>query len=814
VTMGEWNVRLLSAQYRRSDDTDGVRVELYGAVDDGRSITVRHEGFEPYFDAVEPAPSLLSQLRSDPDVRRVEERDVFHRGRLRRSARVWVRFPWQVPEIRSRVKRTNEVLAADIPFHLRFLYDNDVNACVKVRGTEAPRGEQTTDLVVDMPSKPDGRPDFDNLEPFNPELKILSFDIENSVREGNILAICYVVREDGRLRKGDPIFGGTEKDIIDRFTRKLQEEDPDVITGYNIDNYDIPTLADRAVQCGAGKLLWGRDRTEIKRTGKRGWKCCGRIVTDAWWAAKINLRPKQESLNHVAKLCLGEEKLDVDPSQMDEEWAADSAKVIRYCLKDAELALRILEHVGGVRKVMDLAAVSKLPMEDVQTSGSSLLIDSLLIRQADRVPAPFGPVGVPMTGGFDDDEDAIEGGYVHAIEPGLYHWVIVLDFKSMYPSIIIKNNICFTTLSEVGDIIAPNGARFLSPQKREGLLPRMLRDLMAQRDDIKRMMREASDPEEKHYYDGLQNAVKVLMNAVYGVFASSFYRFTDRTIGSAITAFARDTVKTLIARLEAEGINIVYSDTDSLFLESKYHDLEGTVRFGTETAERFSREVSQMEFQKVLEPLFSHGKKKRYVGRSVWPDEELLVRGYESRRSDAFDLQSEVLMKVFEYVLDEKPEEAVRAAREAIQRVMSCQAPLESLVISRTCKSFDSYKDPNSQANVQAARKMMEQGYEFVAGMKVSWIVTDSKRTPMIVEPYVSGRPFEKKPDCRYYAERIAQTAARATEVFGWNEKALLTGSQQVTLFDDAFSSTEPARPKKNSPVRKSGKTLDLDDFM
>lgn len=811
--MGRWDVRLLAATYRRVEN-DQLSIEMYGTCDDGRSITVRYTGFEPYFDVVEPTPAVLEQLRKDPDVRRVEELSLFYKGKLRPSAKVYVRFPWLVPDFRSRLRRDFDVLAADIPFHHRFLYDFDMHACIRVYGKEGV-GEQRTDLIVDM-EKVEGTnaPHFENLPPFNPDLKVLSFDVENAIKDGTILTICYVIREGGELRGGPPI-SGDEKHIIDEFTRIIQEEDPDVITGYNIDNYDIPTVMERAKAAKAGKLAWGRDLSEPRKVGLRGWRLTGRLVVDAWWAAKMQLRPKQETLNHVAKLCLGEEKLDVEPSKMDEEWERDRNKVMRYCLKDAELALRILEYVGSLRRTMDLAAVSKLPMDDVQTSGNSSLIDSILIREADRVPPPFGPVGVPLTGNFDDEDEAIEGGYVHTIEPGLYHWVVVLDFKSMYPSLIISKNICFTTMSDEGTIVAPTGVRFLSKDVREGLLPKILKDLMAQRDDIKKQMKVTTDADELRYYDGLQNAVKILMNAVYGVFASSFYRFTDRNIGSAITAFARETVKTLIKRLEDEGYKVIYSDTDSLFVQSPYNDLEGTVAFGKEISERFSREISQMEFQKVLEPLFSHGKKKRYVGRSVWPDQELLVRGYETRRTDAFDLQSAVLMAVFEKILDGNPDEAVRIARENVQMVMECKVPVESLVISRTCKSFNSYKDPDSQANVQAARKLMALGYDFIPGMKVSWIVTDSRKTPQEVEPYVSGRKFEHRPDCRYYAERIAQTAARATEVFGWGEKDLLTGSQQVTLFDTNFAGgSDPGHKRKEPEAKRPKKKLDLRDFM
>lgn len=807
--MGEWNVRLLSATYRRLDG-DQLSVELYGSTDDGRSLVARYVGFEPYFHVVEPDDDTVETLRKDPDVRRVEAIELFHRGRLLKAAKVVVRFPWLVPDFRTRLRRQYEVLAADIPFHHRFIYDNDLNACVQIVGEET-KGNYRTDLVVDIASK-DGRPDISNLEPFNPDLKVLSFDIENSIRDGNILTICYVIRENGALREGAPL-QGSEKEIIDAFTAVIQDEDPDVITGYNIDNYDIPTVLDRAKVCGADRPLWGRDLSEPRRTGQRGWKITGRLVVDAWWAAKMALRPKQETLNHVAKLALGEEKLDVDPSKMDEEWEHDSGKVMKYCIKDAELALRILEHVDSLRRTMDLAAVSKLPMEDVQTSGNSTLIDSILIRKADRVPAPFGPVGVPLTSRQDDEEEeAIEGGYVHTIEPGLYHWVIVLDFKSMYPSLIISKNICFTTLSEDGEIVSPSGARFLSKERRTGLLPGILSDLMAQRDDIKKRMKASDNADERRYLNGLQEAVKILMNAFYGVFASSFYRFTDHNIGSAITSFARETVKTLIKRLEENDVSVIYSDTDSLFLQSPHNDLEATVAFGKEIADRFTREISQMEFEKVFESLFSHAK-KRYVGRSIWPTQGMIVRGYEIRRTDSFDLQSELLTEVFEMILDGNPEEGVRVARETVSRALDCKVPVEELVISRTCKPFSAYKDPDSQANVQTAKKLMAMGYDFVPGMKVSWIVTDSRKTPQEVEPYVSGRPFEHRPDCRYYAERIAQTAARATEVFGWGEKDLMTGSQQATLFDSTFASPEAPKPKKKQG-KNPGRKLDLRDFM
>ena len=536
----------------------------------------------------------------------------------------------------------------------------------------------------------------------------------------------------------------------------------------------------------------------------------GRLITDAWWAAKRELRPKQETLNAVSMLVLGEQKLDVDSRRIDSEWLENREKVLEYCTQDARLALRILQSIGTIRKGLDLAAVSKLPTEDVLVSGTSTLADSLLIRAADRSGA-----AVPMNGRRGTRDDQIEGGYVHVMKPGLYHWVAVLDFKSMYPSMMIANNVCFTTLCSDGEIVAPSGARYMSPERKKGLLPTILQNLMDQRDDIKKRMKAAKTPEEHAYYDGLQAAVKVVMNTFYGVFASSFYRFTDKSIGASITAFARNNIKGIISQLEDDGYPVIYGDTDSVFVLSPYHDMESAVAFGKEQAARFSRGAKVLEFEKLLEPLFSHGVKKRYVGRIVWPEpqEELLVRGYEIRRSDSFDLQSRLLMELFERILDEDEAGALELVRSTIRRVLNAEVDPSELVISRSCAGLDAYENPDRMANVQCAKKLIAQGYDFIPGMKVSWIVTDASSAPQVVEPFISGVKFEHTPDWLYYAKRLAQMAARVTEVYGWSEDDLIKGSQQQTLFGGNYAGKGKKKNKPKTDPDPSVKKVSLDDF-
>ena len=804
---GSWDIRILTASYRREGPQEEPVIELFGRTREGESIVAEYRGFKPYFYAVRPSQVLLNYLQRDSEVLKVETVELEVQGRKTPCAKVTLQHPWKTPEYRERArKHGSEVMAADIPFAHRFMYDLDLAACVRVHGAPS-TGKYTTELVVKAER-------FEPCEPFNPPLRVVSFDIENTITDPTILCLGLAWRERGELKTD--ILTGSEKEIIRGFIEFISKSDPDVITGYNIDGYDLPILEQRAKAHGIMSLALSRDGQGISNIGERFWRAHGRIIADAWWAVKLELHPKQETLDAVGKWLLGEGKQDVDRVHMDDEWARNREKVLEYCKKDAELALRILEKVARLDKAMDLAIVSKLPVDDTFNSRTSTMIDSILIRAADRER-----VAVPMTRSGSGGK-SIEGGYVHTLDPGLYEWVIALDFSSMYPSIIIEKNICFTTLSESGTIESPIGVRFLNAQQRVGLLPRILGDLMVQRREVKTRMKAEADPEKREYYRRLQDAVKILMNAFYGVLASSFYRFTNPQIGASITAFARENIKSVISQLEADGVRVIYSDTDSIFLESPRKDKEGSVDFGRKVAERFTTTNVNMELERVFRTFFSHGKKKRYAAKTAWPvDDELIVRGYEIRRTDAFDLQSESQKRVFDRVLENDIEGAVRLAKEIVNEIKAGHLPpdmvpedgdpREPLVISRTVAQDSKYVNPDSMSNVLAARKLKELGYEVVSGMKVSWIVVDARKSPMHVEPWMSGRPFEFKPDWEYYARRVAQTLAYVTEVYGWDERALLMGTVQADLFHEGFE--EEDKPKKIE-LQKTKKELTLEDFL
>ncbi len=759
----------------RDEFIDGKRktfVYLFGRSSSGKSYAVKTKPLLPYFFAVNPSDEIVSKISRHPEINSVESKVLTVKGEDRTCLKIELHHPGKVPRVRDWIREMDcHVLAADIPFHHRYLYDHDIGGSISIDG-EPRIVEGWSCPVVDADS-------INSSDTFAPSLKILSFDIENSIETREIYCICYEVRENGQTIKEGKL-SGQEGQIIQDFVQAISDSDPDLITGYNIDGYDLPLLDERAKH-NKITLKFGRDSSEIRQLSPRRWRIFGRIIADAWWNVKREIKPRQETLNAVSKELLGREKHDVNPKDMDNEWEKNPDKVIEYCLEDARLALDIMEKIMVIPKYQHLGYVAKLPLDEVLNGMTSTLIDSLMIRSADS-----RSIGVPMTRREKRGDRHIAGGYVHPVKnPGIHNWICVLDFKSMYPSIIIDKNLCFTTLNDEGEIETPHGVKFLSAEQKKGLLPELLKGLMSDRDNAKESMRNSKTDEEKEHFKRVQDAIKILMNSVYGVFASYFYRFTDLGIGASITAYARKYVKDMIRELEKEKIDVIYGDTDSVFFTSPYENLKETVDFGMSIADRYSEGARQLEFEKILNPFFTHGVKKRYVGKVIWPEESVLVRGYETRRTDSFPAQVKALKAVFSKILVGDEKGAIDVALDEVSKIKSKQVEVPDLVISKSV-SDRVYKNPDGQAHLKAKKKWEQHtGTTFTPGMKISYIVINSASKRQEVEPFFADEEHPK-PDFTYYAGRVAKTLARLTDVWDYDEVALLTGKRQPkqsTLF-------------------------------
>jgi DNA polymerase I len=174
------------------------------------------------------------------------------------------------------------------------------------------------------------------------------------------------------------------------------------------------------------------------------------------------------------------------------------------------------------------------------------------------------------------------------------------------------------------------------------------------------------------------------------------------------------------------------------------------------------------------------------------------------------------MTKVFQLVLDGKPEEAVKYAKDTVHDTLKGKVVLPALVISKSVNEFDSYDNPGSLVHVNVARKLQEMGYDFTPGMKTPFIITNGSVQPQKAEPIIEGVEFTARPDYKYYAERLAMALARITEPFGCDERALLQGNSQRSL--DLFCEekpvpkAEPAAPQ--AAIKKVKQKATLDMFM
>ena len=329
------------------------------------------------------------------------------------------------------------------------------------------------------------------------------------------------------------------------------------------------------------------------------------------------------------------------------------------------------------------------------------------------------------------------------------------------------------------------------------MVPFLLEDLMAQRDTHKAGMRDAEDEAKRSYHDQMQYAVKILMNSFYGVFASGFYRFTHRDLGESITAWARKNIKTIIQKLGDEGHHVVYSDTDSIFVKTPVEGVsnpkEAMIEFGHSTAKRFSEASAELEFETGMSVFFSHGAKKRYVGQVVWPKESMMVKGYETQRTDSFRYLTDGMKEIFRHVLADDSEAAINLAIDTIAAAKNCEVPVRELIMSKSCKGrwdkrraqwdfSKDYANPDSMIQVRAARALIDKGLPFTPGMKIAYIVTNAKNRPMEIQPWLEEDPVSDY-DGQFYADRLATAFGRVTEAFNWSAKDLLAGNRQTSLF-------------------------------
>ena len=634
-------------------------------------------------------------------------------------------------------------LEADINPADRYLMERFVTGGAELRGVAEQRGGQ---LWLDNPviRRADCRPG----------LRVVSFDLETAMEGLQLFSIAvHGVDREGEQRRVFMLGEGaaqswvqscsTQQELLQAFLDWISAYDPDVLIGWNVINFDTWYLQRVADQLGK-RLLLGRGRRplhwrELDDDGERRTvQCPGRVILDGIELLRAAFyRFESFALDNVAHELLGEGKL-IHGSDRGEEigrlFAEDKTALAAYNLKDCELVSRIFAHTGMLDFAVARSAMTGLNMD--RLGGSVASFDNLYLPRLHRA----GYVAPNAS----NDHTASPGGFVLDSRPGIYDHVLVLDFKSLYPSIIRTFRIDPLGLALGEDESLPQEATvpgFLEARfAREGhILPDLIRQLWDQRDAAK----GASD-------EPLSQAIKIIMNSFYGVLGSPGCRFFDARLASSITRRGHQILGRTRDYIEDAGHRVIYGDTDSVFVWiHEASDNEEACRAGRklelalnqwwrdELAREFQLDsVLELEFethyQRFLMPTVrgsDKGSKKRYAGMVAQGDESRLVfKGLENVRTDwtrlARDFQQELYRRVF---MEEPFEDYVRQVTAALR---AGERDSELVYRKRLRRRLDDYQR-NVPPHVQAARLCEQRGLPVPRrGSWVEYVITTAGAEP------------------------------------------------------------------------------------
>jgi DNA polymerase II len=785
-------------------------VQLFGRLEDGASFLVRDRRVTPYFfvraaDAAE-AQRLGAPATAPAGLRAMDGGPV---------SRIEVATPAALPPLRDALQaRGLPTYEADVRFAFRFLIDRGLRGALSIEGEpSAPdAAHPPVDRVFDDPelAPADRAPDASIL-------RVVSIDLETDFRGERIFSaalagaggervLLALPEPEARRRWGSAALPpdveacGDEGELLRWLFARLRETDFDILTGWNVIDFDLAVLAAAARRRGVPFEI-GRAPGSVRvvrDTSFRGHSRAaipGRLVLDGIDLLKGSFVHLEDyRLETAGRALLGEGKVVLQTegpagrgraAAIERAFRDDLPRFVDYNATDARLVLQILRATGVLELSVRRSLLTGMPLDRVGSSIASF--DFLYLGELRR----RGMVAPSVRS--DAGEGApTAGGAVLEPAPGLYDRVLVFDFKSLYPSLIRTFNIDplgyvpAPTPEERADLVcAPNGARF---RRAPGILPGLLDDLAPRRDAAKRR------------HDAIESqALKILMNSFYGVLATPACRFHNAAVANAITLFGQWVLHWARDRVETQGHRVLYGDTDSLFVLAGAGGREETRRLGEALCARINDELgaeirrlhrveSRLELQfeglflKFFLPAMRHGgtgARKRYAGLRVGPrpagrDEgELVFVGMEVVRRDWTELSKIFQRGLFERLFrGEGAEQAAAFLRAFVADLRAGRHDGHLLYRKALRKPLRDYT-ATTPPHVQAARKMATP-----PGGVVEYLMTTAGPEP-------AAAPHAP-PDYDHYIERqIRPIAEQVLPLLGLSfERALGAGADgQMPLF-------------------------------
>ena len=689
-------------------------LELFGRLENGESFTAR-KSFEPYFFVKEKDLKKINKLLSKYKVEKVHLKNFSEEP----VAQIYAQNVASLTKLKEHLDSIEvETYEADIKPYARFCMDNDILGSIDLQGGHE-KGERVSRVYEDPIIKP---------SEFKPKLKILSLDFETD-ESGEELYCAGLYGEnyeknlivsDKKVKNAESY--KTEEECFKALVEEIKKVDPDVITGWNVIDFDFNYFKQRCKKLGI-RSDFGRGEGELRVRVSANFmssssaNISGRQIIDGLNMIKdpfLKEAPmikkydfNSMTLEDVSQAILGKGKLLKGKgrhAEIEKLYKTDKESLVDYNMMDCKLVYEILEKTDLIGLAVERSQLTGLTIDRI--GGSIAAFDSLYIRHARKKGF------VSPTNTFRRKEERIKGGFVKDSKPGIYHDVLVLDFKSLYPSIITTFNIdplSFTDKKKEKVVEAPNGALFIN---QEGILPEIIKKLHNEREKAKKEKKELAS-----------YALKITMNSFFGVLASPNCRYFSLDMANAITSFGREIIQKTAKQIEAEEHKVIYSDTDSVFVTANTKGKKAD-NLGIEIQDKinnFYKKYVENEYSRTsyLELQFEKhylafmipalrktetGAKKRYAGlKKVGNKEELEIVGLEAIRGDwteaAQDFQKELLVKVF------KKEKVDKFIVDYVKKIR--QGNMDELLIYRKSirKGLHQYTK-TTPPHVKAARKL------------------------------------------------------------------------------------------------------------
>ena len=510
-----------------------------------------------------------------------------------------------------------------------------------------------------------------------------------------------------------------EEDMLNSFIDFVEDKDPDMIIGWYILGFDIPRIIERLI---ANKInpkrlsphrevrgvshnqIYNINYTNASQPIKGRITYCLMTRFERLWLDSQKGTLPSLKLDYCSKRLLGDDagkkktnaKFD-DDEFFQRSWLEDTKVFLEYNRVDVELMVRMDDEMNITENDIALQQLFVCPFDCV--FHNSQMGASYFMRHSDW-KAPTGVKG---------DKIKYEAAFVmNPLEEetfGLHKNVAVFDFKSLYPSMMAARNISWETKTTSKD---GHDVHFSMPKNLQewesnepsvsfikeplGILPQAVLSLMEMREGYKQSRKEAKNDEEYRKWDSAQMATKRGVNALYGVLAKDGYGWGNMDMAQAITASAREAMRSVAFKAQELGYEVIYGHTDSIFV--KVDNVKDASNLCLKLNEYIQKEVFNenviLEFEKYAESFFLSQKKNRYCGFLSWKEgegdieREFFVMGFEMKKSNETKLAKEVQSSILKMVANGKSEDDVTKYARAMYKIVMAGKYNPKSVIKRS----------------------------------------------------------------------------------------------------------------------------------